>query len=170
MATKTARRKRRASGTPTRKLDLKNMVSEVKNPLLIIGGLWIGSQVAKVLDKNVTPTVNGLLGLDAVEGKKMVTPIILTAGGLIASQMVPNQNVKMVSYGVAGTGLAILAKNILRTDVFPVSGVEGIRQPIPGLGSEHLKLDEFPIDGDFNDDESFEGLEDSHEEVESPIQ
>lgn len=166
MATKTARRKRRASGTPTRKLDLKNMVSEVKNPLLIIGGLWIGSQVAKVLDKNVTPTVNGLLGLDAVEGKKMVTPIILTAGGLIASQMVPNHNVKMVSYGVAGTGLAILAKNMLRTNVFPVSGVEDYQKPIPGLGSENLKLDEFPIDGD---DEPIEGT-DSQEEDEAPIQ
>lgn len=160
--TKTTRRKRRASGSSvTRKIDLGNMVSEAKQPLLIIGGMFLGTQIAKVLDRSVTPTVNGLLGLDAVDGKKMVTPIILAAGGLLAAQMVTDRNYKMVGYGVAASGGVILAKTLLNANVVPLRGVddedEG-RKPIPGLGSGMMELEEFPISGNYNQDEENESI------------
>lgn len=148
MATKsTTGRKRRASGrTATRKIDLKGMVDEAKNPLLIVGGIFIGSQIAKVLDRSVTPSVNGLLGLSAVDGKQLVTPIILGAAGLIGAQLMPNRNLKMISYGVAGSGVAILAKNMLKVDVLPINGIDEVRKVIPGMG-DALQLEEFPING-----------------------
>jgi len=134
--------------TTSRKFDIKAMASEAKKPLLILGGMWAGSQVAKMLDKSVTPAVSGVFGLDAVEGKRMVTPVLLIGAGLAASQMSGNSDVKMVSYGVAAAGGAVLVKNMLKTDVVPISGIgsHDLRRSLPGIGE--VQLDELPITGE----------------------
>jgi len=149
-------KKRRTSRPQSKsKFDLGGIVKDAKDPLLIVAGLFVGKQIGGLLDRNVTPAVSGLLGLDG-ETSKLIKPLVLTGGGLILSRMVPNQAVKMVSYGIAGYGMANLAESLLKVNVLSGTDDDGAFKPmLPGVGSPELPNlptlvgdDEQPIQGD----------------------
>jgi hypothetical protein len=142
----------------SKKVTLSNMIDEGKKPALVLCGMFLGNRIGKLLDKNVTPTVSGLLGLDGANSK-LVKPLILTAAGLATSQTAKDENIKMIGWGVAGYGIADAAKDLLKVDL--LSGVDeedyyAIQgtQPIPGIGSSDDELPNLPIlnGDDYEDD------------------
>ncbi len=153
-AKRKTRRRRALSGTSSSssKLSLKRVTSEAKTPLLIIGGMFIGTQVGKLIDKQITPAVSGLLGLDGASSK-FIKPAILGAGGLIVAAMTKNPNVRLISYGVSASGGVMLAKS-MNIDVLPLAGADDYndRAIVPGMGNPNLPALEEGVYGD--DDES----------------
>lgn len=146
--TKTRKRRRRGlSGTSHSggALSLKKVVNEAKTPALIIGGIFLGTQIGNLIDKQVTPTVSGLLGLDGASSK-FIKPVILGAGGLITAAVTKNPTVRLVSYGVATSGGIMLAKS-MNVNVLPLSGADyDPRVIVPGMGDPNLPALE-PISG-----------------------
>lgn len=95
------------------KLSLKRMVSDVKDPAAIIGGLVIGKVAADLIDKAMTQasTVKGLSGIKSA--KELVTPAILVVGGLAAKQMLKSPIAKNIGIGVASYGGAVAVNSIV---------------------------------------------------------
>lgn len=155
METKKRKRTRRRAGGlsgtsyPSR-LTLKKVTNEAKTPALILGGMFLGAQVGKLIDKQVTPSVAGLLGLDGA-ASKFIKPAIVGAGGLVVAAMTRNPNVRLVGYGVSASGGVMLAK-AMNVNLLPLSGVEdegyNARTPIPGVGDPNLPALEEPVNGD----------------------
>lgn len=130
--------KRKTTSTPSHKITLKGVVEEARTPVFFLLGMFGASQLGKLIDKQVTPAVSGLLGLDGASAQ-YIKPSILLTGGLVLSKMTSNKDVKMAGYGVASAGGIILAKHILNVDILPLSGVGETRELITGMG-EALNL------------------------------
>lgn len=126
---------RKTTNTPSHKITLKGVVDEARTPAFFLLGMFGATQLGKLIDKQVTPAVSGLLGLDGATSQ-YIKPAILIAGGLVLSKMTPNKDIKMAGYGVASAGGVILAKNLLNVDILPLSGVgeTNFKSVIPGMG------------------------------------
>ena len=89
---KTSTRSRRAARSA--KLSLNRMLSDVKQPLAIVGGMVIGKFAGDLLDKglNATSNVAGVKGLKGLRGLPagLLKSLILIGGGLTAKQLIRN--------------------------------------------------------------------------------
>jgi len=138
----------KGSRTPKLSLNPSGFVAEARKPLMFLVGMFAGSKLASVINTNVTPAVQGVLGLDG-DSKQVVAPVITAVAGLAVSQMSKNQDLKMAGYGVAAVGGAYLAKNMLNIEVLPLKGIdEAPRRAIPGFGN--ITEDDLPLLGGGN--------------------
>lgn len=160
---KKKRATRRSTGASTRskKLSLNpsGFLSEARKPAMFLAGMFAGTQLANMLNRNVAPAVQGFLGLDG-DSKQVVAPVVTAIAGLAISQMSSNQDVKMAGYGVAAVGGAYLAKNMLNVDVLPLRGLDGDEPGslIPGFG-EVTQIDLPLLDGGSEPEIKIEGAE-----------
>jgi|GEM_PF-2656382 hypothetical protein len=123
--------------------------------LTTLFGIYAGNQLGKLLKRNVTPAVKGILGLDGSDSK-LVAPIVLAGGGLIASQLVKNSHLKNVCYGIAGSGGIMLAKDVLKVDMTSSLSGDDDMPHIQGLASPNLPVltdDPADVKGVGSDDE-----------------
>jgi hypothetical protein len=121
--TKTKRRKTTKSGL-LKKIDLQEMVKGVTKPALFLVGLWGGRQIALLIDKN-SQTVNGFLGSN---GTTILKPVVTGLIGLTVSQVVKNEHVKIIGYGVAAYGGLTLLKDVWNKDILAGIG-DDVRLP-----------------------------------------
>lgn len=148
------------SNRRTIKASVKQLGSDAKRPLAIIGGMFLGTQISRVLNRNVSPAVSGLFGLDGQESRKIVTPVLLATSGIVAQQFVKNQVAKDVCTGVAITGGVTLVNELARKPVISLQGLDGDEHvalpgigntdlvPLPGIGEVELpNLDDFGVKG-----------------------
>lgn len=156
------RRRRRSIATSARSagFSAKKMLTDAKDPLLMIGGFMAANMVGKFLDKTIKKPINGFLGLDGPSGK-YTRPVIIAAAGLAASQLVKNRDLKTVCVGVATSGLAQIAEQAI--GVKTLSGDENELAIMPGYGAtedyntpnlpmligsdENYELPDIPIEG-----------------------
>ena len=95
------------------KLSLKKMLTDVKDPAAIIGGMVVGKLAGDLLDKaiNKTSTVAGLRGIGSMSN--FIKPVVLIGAGLAGKQMLKNPLLKNVGIGVAAYGGAIGVNNVV---------------------------------------------------------
>ncbi|HPW66084.1 MAG TPA: hypothetical protein PLS84_03265 [Salinivirgaceae bacterium] len=156
------------------KASVTQLGKDAKRPLAIIGGMFLGSQLSRILNRNVSPTVSGIFGLDGNETKKIVTPVLLAASGIVAQQFVKQEIAKDICIGVAISGGAILVNELARKPVISLSGDEETEQvilpgigntdlvPLPGMGASEVELpnlDDFGVKGAENKEGEIEGIE-----------
>ena len=113
---KTTPAKRRRRSTPTVKgVQYKKITSDLVKPGGIIIGLVAGKMISDTLDGVAAKAgpVDGLAG----DVKSALKPAIMTGGGLAASQLVKNEFIKYVFYGVSSYGGVTLAKEFGNFDV-----------------------------------------------------
>lgn len=171
------------SNRRTVKASIKQLGSDAKRPLAIIGGMFLGTQISRVLNRNVSPAVSGLFGLDGQESRKIVTPVLLATGGIVAQQFVKEQVAKDVCTGVAISGGVTLVNELARKPVIALKGLDGDDEPqvaLPGIGNADLvalpgmgdaevelpNLDDFDVQGaeSVGDVDGFDG-DDEYEDA-----
>ncbi len=134
-----ATRRRSHRTMASAKLSLSKMVSDVKDPAAIIGGLVAGKIIGDMLDKAVstTATVAGLRGISSV--KELLKPAILVGAGLAAKQLLKNPILKNVGIGVAAYGGAVAVNSIVSIPQLSTFGANTAasnnqKPPVAGLG------------------------------------
>lgn len=130
---KTSTRSRRAARSA--KLSLNRMLSDVKQPLAIVGGMVIGKFAGDLLDKglNATSNVAGVKGLKGLRGLPagLLKSLILIGGGLTAKQLIRNPILQDLGVGMATFGGATLIQNVVN---LPIKVTTNELPPPAGVG------------------------------------
>ncbi len=104
----------------TKKTTSKNILEEIMPLLLTAGGIIGASLAGKMIDKAVKSDD----GTDKITIKKLVKPIVLTAGGVALKIFVKDKNIKALADGIAAGGLLSGVKVVLKKDF--LSGIDGL--------------------------------------------
>ena len=114
------------------KLSLKKMVSDVKDPLAIVGGMIVGKIVGDLYDTAMakTSTVAGLRGVTSIT--PFVKPVVLIGAGLAAKQLLKNPLLKNVGIGVAAYGGATALNNVVNIPQLAAFGKGTTTTTTPG--------------------------------------
>ena len=102
------------------KINVKQVIEEIKAPALIFVGMLGGSLGGKALDKalKVDPSLAGF------NPKAMAKPVALLSSGIAGALLLKDQNLKLVAAGVAASGIASGVKVLLKKDL--LSGFDGL--------------------------------------------
>lgn len=93
-------RRRRTPAQTKGKIDFMKAAKNLKTPILFILGLVGGKQIGMFVDRN--KTIKGIAGPD---GKKFITPALQMLIGMTVPQVIKNEDLKIIGYGVAASGL-----------------------------------------------------------------
>jgi len=131
----TSRKRARSQRAASAKLSLNRMLSDVKQPLAIVGGMVIGKFAGDLLDKgiNTATTTAGFKGLKGLKGipTGLVKSLVLIIGGLAAKQMISNPIAKDLGVGMATFGGATLIQNTIN---LPIKVTTNELPPAAGMG------------------------------------
>lgn len=165
---KSAPKKRKRASSSLNKLSLKKMFKDVRKPIVFIAGMYAGRQISLFIDKQ-TGTVSGI----TADTKAMVKPLAQIFVGLSFSQLVKNEDLKFLGYGVAANGTYELVKDGFGKDVLAGLGsaeasddmllpeLQTKLEQIEGLEGDDATIDELEaqIEAELNN-KDLEGVDD----------
>lgn len=108
--------------TNRKKISLASIGKEIKAPALIILGVSGGVQAGKLLDKALKMD-------EAEEGfqiKKLIKPVVQIAAGLGGAVLLKDENLKLISSGVAASGIASTVQVFLKKSLLNGFGDAGV--------------------------------------------
>lgn len=114
--TTSSTRRRSSRGT---KIDFMKATNNIGKPIAAVAGFAVGKYALKKLEKS--QTVSGLLGNDM---KTYIVPAAITMGGLVGTQFVRNEYVKLGLVGAAGAGVESIIKKATGKTI--LQGLEGL--------------------------------------------
>lgn len=121
-------KKQNSSSNP--RFSMASVIEAGKAPLLIIGGMVAANYASAMANK--------ALGVDeSTEGetlKKAIVPLVLIGTGVAGSVFLKNENLKLVSAGVAGAGLHQGIKVFLKKDIMNLAGIDDLINGLRGFG------------------------------------
>ncbi len=115
------------------KISGKKVLDEVKTPLLIIGGMYVGNLGGKALDK-ILKVDDSLSGINM---KAAAKPVALLSAGIAGSIFLKDDNLKLIASGIAASGIASGVKIFLKKDI--LAGFDG-------LGNDMLQVESYNPD------------------------
>jgi len=130
--------------TEEAKLDLKTVIKELKAPGLIILGMVGGAMAGKLIDKAV-PVDETATGFQA---KSVIKPLVQISVGLGGAIFLKDKNLKLVSAGVAASGIASSVKVFLKKDILNGLGDFNIKDPVRRVFRDPFNLAVAPYNPD----------------------
>ena len=102
----------------------KTVVETGKKTLLIVGGIVAGKALSSVAKKmlNKTEAAQKIDGLAGFEASGLITPVLLIAGGIAGNHFAKNENLKLISTGVAAAGAIDTVSVLIKKDVLTAFG------------------------------------------------
>lgn len=102
----------------------KTVVETGKKTLLIVGGIVAGKALSSVVTKTLKKTdpAKKLDGFAGFEASGLITPVLLIAGGIAGNHFAKNENLKLISTGVAAAGAIDTVSVLIKKDVLTAFG------------------------------------------------
>jgi hypothetical protein len=127
------------------KLDAKSIIEELKTPGLIILGMVGGNMAGKLIDKavKVDGTATGF------QAKTLIKPVIQISAGVGGALFLKDKNLKLISSGVAASGIASTIKVFLKKDILQgLTNFAGLGNGINQVFREPVNLSIEPYNPD----------------------
>jgi hypothetical protein len=126
------------------KLDAKTVLEELKTPGLIILGMVGGAMAGKLIDKAV-PVDETATGFQA---KSIIKPLVQISVGVGGAIFLKDKNLKLVSAGLAASGIASTVKVFLKKDILNGLGDFNIKDPVRRVFRDPINLAVAPYNPD----------------------
>ncbi len=105
---------------PKTKISGKQVLDEVKGPILIVAGMIGANMAGKAIDK-VLKVESSLEGMNV---KSMAKPVVLLTAGVAGAIFLKEPNLKLIATGIAASGIASSVKVFLKKDL--LAGFDGL--------------------------------------------